>query len=48
MLLDRRPLFWTANDHYVILVSALTVAASLWPRLAALRWNWQLPQPGTP
>lgn len=44
LLLDRRPLFWTANDHYVVVVFALAVAGSLWPRLVT-RFEKFLPVP---
>jgi uncharacterized membrane protein YeiH len=44
LLLDRRPLFWIANDHYVVVVFALAVGGSLWPRLVA-RFEKFLPVP---
>ena len=33
LLLDRQPLFWIANDHYLVLVFALAMVGSVWPRL---------------
>ena len=33
LLLDRQPLFWMANDHYLVLVFALAIIGSAWPRL---------------
>ncbi len=35
LLLDRTPLFWVSNDHYVVVVFALAVVGSAWPRLAS-------------
>ena len=32
ILLDRRPLFWIENDHYVMAVMALTFIGALFPR----------------
>jgi uncharacterized membrane protein YeiH len=32
VLLDRRPLFWMAHEHYVVIVLALAVVGSLMPR----------------
>lgn len=44
VFLDRRPLFWIANDHYVAIVLGLAVAGSLAPR-AMLRLERFLPIP---
>ena len=35
LFLDRHPLFWIANDHYLIIVFALAILGSLMPRLVA-------------
>ena len=35
LLLDRQPLFWMKNDHYLVLVFVLAVVGSVWPRLVA-------------
>ncbi len=44
LLLDRRPFFWTANEHYLILVFVLAIAGSLWPRIVS-RFEKFLPIP---
>jgi uncharacterized membrane protein YeiH len=35
LLLDRQPLFWMANDHYLVVVFVLALIGSVWPRLVA-------------
>lgn len=40
VLLDRRPLFWIANEHYAWIVFGLAVAASLLPRLPHRMKRW--------
>lgn len=44
LLLGRQPLFWMANDHYLVLVFLLAMVGSIWPRLAA-RCEKVLPVP---
>ncbi len=44
LLLDRRPLFWTANEHYVLVVFGLAMFGSVFPRLVA-RFEKALPVP---
>ena len=35
LFLDRTPLFWIANDHYVLMVMVIAIAGSLIPNLIA-------------
>lgn len=35
LFLDRHPLFWITNDHYLMIVLAIAIAGSLMPRLVA-------------
>lgn len=34
LLIDRRPLFWVANEHYIWLVGAVAIAGALLPQTA--------------
>jgi len=40
VLLDRRPLFWIANEHYAWTVFGLAIVGSLLPRLPARLERW--------
>lgn len=40
VLLDRRPLFWIANEHYAWIVFGLAIVGSLLPRLPARLERW--------
>ena len=40
VLLDRRPLFWIANEHYAWIVFGLAIAGSLLPRLPERLESW--------
>ncbi|MCA9742568.1 MAG: trimeric intracellular cation channel family protein [Deferribacteres bacterium] len=35
VFLDRHPLFWIANDHYVVIVLVLSISGAILPRLVA-------------